>query len=63
MRIVSRLALTLILVAVTAFCGFGFLASFEPPGFLVFRWLYGAVAIACVVAIVAVWLISPSRRD
>jgi hypothetical protein len=62
MRIVSRLALTLILVAVTAFCVFGFFASFEPPGFLVFRWLYGAVAIACVIAIVAVWLRSPSRR-
>ena len=62
MRIVSRLALTLILVAVTAFCCFGFFASFEPPGFLVFRWLYGAVAIACVIAIVAVWLRSPSRR-
>jgi uncharacterized membrane protein YccC len=62
MRIVSRLALTLILVAVTAFCCFGFFASFEPPGFLVFRWFYGAVAIACVVAIVAVWFISPTRR-
>ena len=37
-------------------------ATFEPPGFLVFRWLYGAVAIACVVAIVAVWLKSPPRR-
>ncbi len=62
MRIVLRLALTLILIAVTAFCGFGFLASYEPPGLIVFRWLYGAVAIACVVAIVAVWLISPVRH-
>ena len=62
MRIVLRLALTLVLVAVTAFCCFGFLASFEPPGFLVFRWLYGAVAITCVVSIAAVWLISPMRR-
>ena len=61
MRIVPRLALSLVLIAVTTFCGFGFLASFEPPGFLVFRWLYGAVAITCVVAILAVWLISPTR--
>ncbi len=56
MRLFPRLALTLVLIAFTAFCGFGFLASFESPGFLVFRWLYGAVAIACVVAIVVVWL-------
>jgi hypothetical protein len=62
MSIVPRLALTLVLVAVTAFCCFGFLASFEPPGFFAFRWLYGAVAIACVVAIAAMWFMSPSRR-
>jgi hypothetical protein len=37
MRLVPKLALTLLLVAVAAFCAFGFLASFEPPGFLVFR--------------------------
>ena len=62
MRIVLRLALTLVLVAVMAFCCFGFFASFEPPGFLIFRSLYGAVAIACVVAIVAVWIINPMKR-
>jgi len=61
-RIVLRLALTLILVAIAAFCCFGFLASFEPPGFLVFRWLYGAVTVACIVAIVAVWLVKTTRR-
>jgi hypothetical protein len=67
MRIVLRLALTLILVAIAAFCCFGFLASFEPPVLpeaanLVIRWLYGAVAVACVVAIVAVWLWKTTRR-
>jgi hypothetical protein len=62
MRIVPRLILTLVLVAIAAFCCFGFLASFEPPGFLVFRWLYGAACVACVVGIAALWLTkSPSR--
>ena len=57
MRIASKWALTVMLVAITAFCSFGFLASFEPPGFLAFRWLYGGVVIVSVVAILAVWLV------
>ena len=65
MRIVLGLALTLILMAITACCCFGFLASFEPGVMLAlfFRWLYGAVAIACVVAIVAVWVVKTTRRS
>ena len=58
MRIVLRWALTLILVLITAFCCFGFGASgeFKPDGLAnTFRWLYGAMVVACVVAIVAVW--------
>jgi hypothetical protein len=45
MRIVPRLALTIILVAITALCCFGFLASYEQPGLLVVRLSCGAVAI------------------
>jgi hypothetical protein len=60
---VSRLTVTFILVAITAFCCFGFLASFEPPGFLGFRWLYGVVAVACVVTVVAVWLVPTTRHQ
>ena len=59
---VLRVALTLVLVLVTAFCGVGFFATYEPPGFPVFRWLYGTVAAACGVAVVAVWLARSSRR-
>ena len=65
MRLILRLALTLILVAIAAFCCYGFAASFEPgPGwFLVFRWLYGTLVIACVAAIVAVWVVKATRRQ
>ena len=56
MHLISRMALTSILAAIAAFCCYGFLATFEPPGFLVFRWLYGAVAVGCIIAIAAVWL-------
>jgi hypothetical protein len=65
MRIVLRLALTLILMAITAFCCFGFLASSEPGAMLplFFRCVYGAVAVACVVAIVAVWVVKTTSRS
>jgi hypothetical protein len=57
MSIVLRWALTLILVAITAFCCFGFLAGgeFKPWGSNAFRLLYGTAVVACVIAIVAVW--------
>jgi hypothetical protein len=58
MRIVLRWALTLILVLIMAFCCFGFMASaeYQPDGLAnPFRWLYGAMVVDCVVAIVAVW--------
>ena len=57
MPIVTRWSLTLILEAIVAFCGFGFLATFEPPGFVAWRLMYGTVALVCVVTIVAVWLV------
>jgi uncharacterized membrane protein YphA (DoxX/SURF4 family) len=66
MRIVLRLALTLILVLITAFCCFGFMASGElkPDGLAnPFRWLYGAMVVACVVAIVAVWRAKKPRGE
>jgi hypothetical protein len=63
MRLILRLALTLVLVAIAAFCCFGFMASYESPDFLIFRWLYGAVFIACVAAIVAIWVVKATRRQ
>ena len=61
MRLILRLALTLVLVAIAAFCCFGFMASYEIPDFLMFRWLYAAVFIACVAAIV--WVVKATRRQ
>jgi hypothetical protein len=58
-----RLALTLVLVAIAAFCCFGFyIAIYEAPGSLMARWFYGAVFIACVAAIVAVWVVKDTGR-
>jgi hypothetical protein len=62
MDILLRLTLSLLLAAVTAFCCFGFLASFEAPGFPVFRLLYGSVAVTSVAAIAASWLTRPPSR-
>jgi hypothetical protein len=64
MRLVLRWALTLILILIAAFCCFGFLASgeFEPPGSTAFRLLYAVAAVACIVAIVAVWLVKTRGR-
>ncbi|MHC5537263.1 hypothetical protein ACYOEI_03385 [Singulisphaera rosea] len=55
MRIAWKMALTLILVTIIAFCGFGFLASFEPPGFPAVRWLYGSASVACTIGIFPIW--------
>jgi hypothetical protein len=55
----------LILVLISEFCCFGFIASAEiqPDGLgNPFRWLYGATVVASVVAIVAVWRARALRR-
>jgi hypothetical protein len=64
MGLVLRWALTLILVPITAFFCFGFLASgeFEPPGANAFRKIYGTIIVACVASLVAVWRVRPTRR-
>ncbi len=56
-----RLVVTLVLVVIAAFCGFGFMASFFSWDFLRFRWLYAAVVIASVAAII--WVVKATRRQ
>ena len=43
MSSVSRVALALLLFAIASFCGFGYLATFEPPGFVILRYVYAIV--------------------
>ena len=47
MPLIARIMIALGLLAVAAFTVFGFLATFEPPGFLVIRITYAAVGLAC----------------
>jgi hypothetical protein len=56
----NRIVVSLLLLAVAAFCGFGFLATFEPPGFVGLRVGY-AVGIAISLGGVA-WLCFAKRR-
>jgi hypothetical protein len=44
-----RIVGAVFLLAVTAFCVFGFLATFEPEGFAVFRLIYGVVGIGSLI--------------
>lgn len=50
MATVARVVVSAALLAVAAFCAFGFLATYEPPGFPAARAVYGTVGAACVVA-------------
>ena len=57
MKILLTVAATILLLAVAAFCLFGFLATFEPTDtpatFLAFRVGYSVVGIACFVGTIA----------
>ena len=52
-----KLLSALVLLAVAAFCGFGFLATFEPPGSVGFRIVYALIGLACLSC--AIWLLLP----
>jgi peptidoglycan/LPS O-acetylase OafA/YrhL len=56
-----RLVVALILVAVAAFCAFGFLATFEPPGYPVLRLAYATLRVVCLLG--AGWLVIPRRLN
>lgn len=58
MPIAAKLPLVLCLLMVAACAGFGFLASFEPPGFFVWRASYGAIVLACFVSIAWVFTLT-----
>ncbi|MGE3822251.1 MAG: hypothetical protein AB7I30_22785 [Isosphaeraceae bacterium] len=62
MRINSAAILTPILLAIGYFFGIGFLATYEPPGWRVLRGVYGLVVLACVAALVTIWVRATRRR-
>ena len=58
----NRGVATLVLLAMAGFCGFGFLASFEPPGHIAWKIGYALSGVACVAGAVWPWLSSRSRE-
>jgi hypothetical protein len=57
MNATARIAVAIFLLAIAAFCGFGFLATFEPLDRgtqLFWRIVYGLVGLACLAQIL--WL-------
>lgn len=57
---VIKLLSAIVLLFVTAFCAFGFLATFEPPGSIGFRIAYGVVGVLSLSA--AAWLFAGAFR-
>lgn len=57
---IARVLVATVLLAIVAFCAFGFLATFEPPGFVAMRIGYGIVGLACFGG--AVWALLAKRR-
>ena len=51
MRMLIRAVVAFFLLGVAAFCIFGFLATYEPPGFPGWRLIYGAASLTCVAGI------------
>ena len=55
MKLFAAILGSFLLLAVAAFCGFGFLATFEPTDnvtqFMAFRIGYGVIGVGCLVGI------------
>jgi hypothetical protein len=56
-NVMNRIFAALFLLAIVGFCAFGFLATFEPPGFVALRIGYGIATVFCLVGIA--WLFRP----
>lgn len=54
MKTAARLLAALVLSGVLLACVFGFMATYEPPGFLGMRILYTVAGIFCLLGIVGV---------
>jgi hypothetical protein len=59
MSVLVRILAVLILLVIAAFCAFGFMATFEPNGFLALRSIYAASGVLCLLG--AGWLVIAKR--
>jgi hypothetical protein len=57
----ARFLAVLVLFAIAAFCGYGLLASFEPPGSWGVRSIYGLAGCGCLAGIAALLWPRPVR--
>lgn len=61
--LVLRVLAAIQFVLIGLFCGFGFLASFEPgPGQLAWRTTYGVIGTGCVLAVVWLGVAKPRTK-
>ena len=51
MLMLIRVAVYFLLLGFTTFCIFGFLATYEPPGFPAWRLIYGAAGLMCLAGV------------
>jgi O-antigen ligase len=56
-----RILIAAMALAALAFCGFGFLATYEPPGFMLWRIGYGIAGAACLG--VVTWALTAGKRS
>lgn len=54
----SRVAGSIVLLGLAASCGFGFLASFEPPGSIGWKVGYGLVGVCSLIGAIWPWVAS-----
>ncbi|MFK7819137.1 MAG: hypothetical protein AB8G99_10490 [Planctomycetaceae bacterium] len=56
---------SIVLLAVAGFCGFGFLASFEPPGSLIWKLGYAVSGLSALIGAVWPWFTAfgPDQGD
>lgn len=60
MPTVARVMAALVLLGLAAFCAFGFLATYEPPGSPLLRIMYGLVGALCLTG--AGWILVRKER-
>jgi hypothetical protein len=56
-----RILIAAIALAILAFCGFAFAATFEPPGFTNWRIFWGVTGAACLG--VVTWALTSAKRS